>query len=87
MTELRINGYTSVKDTLQLLKPYLKFKKIQAEALLRACTILSSKKYKQLDREHVVELVDLILVIQNENYVTKKKRTRNELLQILGLTP
>ena len=28
-----------------------------------------------------------VLVIQNENYVTKKKKTRSELLQIIGLTP
>lgn len=87
MSELRINGYTSVKDTLQLLKPYLKFKKVQSVALLQACTILSSKKYKLLLRKQLIELVDLILVIQNENYVTKKKRTRDELFQILGLTP
>ena len=40
-----------------------------------------------LDREQIVELVDLILVIQRENYVTKKKKTRDKLLRILGLTP
>ncbi len=87
MSELRINGYSTVKDILQMLKPFLKFKKVQAEALFQACTILSGQKYKQLDRKHVIKLVDLILVIQNENYVTKKKRTRDELLLILGLTP
>lgn len=87
MSELRINGYSTVKDILQMLKPHLKFKKIQAEALLQACIILSDKKYRQLDREQIVELVNLISVIQNENYVTKKKRTKDELLQILGLTP
>jgi hypothetical protein len=27
------------------------------------------------------------LVIHKENYVTKKKKTREELLKILGLTP
>ncbi len=87
MSELRINGYTSVKSILELLKPYIRFKKIQAQALIEACTILSSKKYKMLDREQRVKLVDLIVVIQNENYVTKKKKTRDELLRILGLTP
>jgi hypothetical protein len=87
MTELRINGFTSVKDILIILKPYVKLKKVQVEALLQACTLLSETKYKMLDREQLVKLVDLVLVIQSENYVTKKKKTRNELLQILGLTP
>ena len=87
MSELKINGYTTVRDILRILKPYLKFKELQAEALLQACTILSSKKYKMLDREQIVKLVDLILVIQRENYVTKKKKTRDELLQMVGLTP
>ena len=40
-----------------------------------------------LNRKQLTKLVDLILVIQNENYVTKKKRTRSELFQVLGLTP
>jgi len=87
MSELKINGYTTVRDILKILKPYLKFKELQAKALLEACTILSSKKYKKLDREQIIKLVDLILVIQRENYVTKRKKTRDELLQMVGLTP
>ena len=87
MSELRINGFASVKKILDLLVPFIRFKKIQAKALSDACSILSSKKFKMLDREQLVELVDLILVIQKENYVAKKKKTRDELLRILGLTP
>lgn len=87
MSELRINGYESVKNILGLLKPFIRFKKIQADALIEACSILSSNKFKLLDREQKIKLVDLVLVIQNENYVTKKKKTRDELLRILGLTP
>ena len=87
MSELRINGYASVRDIIKLLKPYLRFKKIQADALFKAMNILSKIKYKMLSREQLIKLVDLVLVIQNENYVTKRKKTRLELLQILGLTP
>ena len=87
MSELRINGFASVKKILDLLVPFIRFKKIQAKALSDACSILSRKKFKMLDREQLVELVDLILVIQKENYVAKKKKTRDELLRILGLTP
>jgi hypothetical protein len=87
MSELRINGYDSVKNILEFLNPYLRFKKIQAKALLNACLILSGKKYKKLDKKDLIKIVDLILTIQRENYVTKKKKTKGELLKILGLTP
>ncbi len=87
MSELRINGFRSVEKILKILKPYLKFKEIQAEALASACKILSTTKFKLFNREQLTKLVDLVLVIQNENYVTKRKKTRSELLQILGLTP
>ena len=87
MSELRINGYATVGEILKKLIPNIRFKKIQAKALFESCTILSKTKFSMLDRKQLTKLVDLILVIQNENYVTKKKRTRSELFQILGLTP
>jgi len=87
MSELRINGYKTVQEILENLIEHIKFKKIQATSLLESCRILSSTKFNMLDRKQLTKLVDLILVIQNENYVTKKKRTRSELFQILGLTP
>ena len=87
MSEIRINGFKTVKEILENLIPYIRFKKIQSKALIESCMILSSTKFNMLSREQLTKLVDLILVIQNENYVTKKKRTRSELLQIVGLTP
>lgn len=87
MSELRINGYDSVKNILEFLSPYLRFKKIQAKALLQACSILSGKKFKMLSKKDLIKIVDLILIIQHENYITKKKKTKTEFLKILGLTP
>ena len=87
MSEIRINGFKTIKEILKNLIPYIRFKKIQAKALFESCTILSLTKFNKLNREQLTKLVDLILVIQNENYVTKKKKTRSELLQIIGLTP
>ena len=87
MSELRINGYATVGEILKKLIPNIRFKKIQAKALFESCTILSKTKFNMLDRKQLTKLVDLILVIQNENYVTKKKKTRSELFQVLGLTP
>jgi hypothetical protein len=87
MTELRINGYEQIRNILKNLSPYIRFKKLQARALLRACEILSNTKFQKLTKKQLVKLVDLILVIQGENYVTKKKKTKNELHKVLGLTP
>ena len=78
MSELRINGYKSVKEILENLIPYIRFKRVQAKALLESCVILSQTKFSKLNRKQLIKLVALILVIQNENYVTKKKRTKSE---------
>ncbi len=87
MSELRINGYKQVRDILKLLLPFIRFKKLQGNALQNACEILAGTKFKMLSKQKLKELVDYILVIQGENYVTKKKKTREELLAMLGLTP
>jgi hypothetical protein len=87
MSELRINGYKQVRDILTLLTPFIRFKKLQCAALKKACTTLSETKFKMLSTKQLNNLVDSILVIQNENYVTKRKKTREELCTVLGLTP
>lgn len=87
MTELRINGYSQVKNILSALIPFVRFKKLQCKALLKACKILSDKKYKKLNDSQARKIVDFILEIQKENYVTKRKKTKSELLKTLDLTP
>ena len=87
MTELRINGYKQIREILKSLLLYIRFKKLQAHALLQACEILSNTKFSKLTKKQLAKLVDLILVIQGENYVTKKKKSKSELYVILGLTP
>lgn len=87
MSELRINGYKQVAEIMRKLSSYIRFKEIQSKALMCACEILSSTKFAKLSKGQLKKLVDLILVIQKENYVTKKKKTRKELMLSLGLTP
>jgi hypothetical protein len=84
ITELRINGYKQVEKILKMLKLFIQFKKIQAEILLKSAKILQKKK---LSRGDYIKLVDYVIRIQSENYVTKKKRSKEELLKVLGLTP
>ena len=83
MSELRINGYKQVETILSHLLPYLKFKKIQAIMLIKTAKLLRN----EMDERATRALIDNILVVQSENYVTRKKRSKEELLKLLGLTP
>ena len=87
MTELRINGYKQVKEILQNLLPFIKFKKEQAEALYKAANLLMNIKLKSLNEHNLLELTDYLMIIQKNNYVTKYKKTRQDILRTLGLTP
>lgn len=87
ISELRINGFTRVRTILTQLAPYLRFKRAQAAAMIRACTLLASKRYALMSDAEVRDLIDLTLVVQNENYSAQRKRTRSALLTQLGLTP
>ncbi len=84
ITELRINGYKQIQRILQNLLPFIKFKKIQAKILLTSVQLLQKSK---LTEKELKRLVNNILKIQSENYVTKRKKNKKELLKILGLTP
>src|SRR5438105_2444797 len=87
MTELRINGFKQVKEILQDLIPFIKFKKEQAKALFEASNMLSGKRNSLLDKKDLAKLIEYILIIQNNNYVTKKKKTEADMLKMLDLTP
>lgn len=87
MSELRINGYEQVNNILLDLKPFIRFKKIQTKLLIEGVKILSGRKIGDLSNKQLERLVDIILGIQNENYVTKRKKTKEELRTVLDLTP
>ena len=85
MSELRINGFEQVKNILEKLLPFIRFKKSQSRAMYKANQILSSKKNSYLTPLDLIKIVDYISEIQNSNYASRKKRTRQELLRILDL--
>ena len=84
MTELRINGHRQVLDILSDLLPFLKFKKKQAEIIISSARLLLENERSADTKE---KLVDNILIVQSENYVTRRKRSRQELRSLFGLTP
>lgn len=85
ISELRINGFEKVGSILKELMPFIKFKSKQAKALYHACKLLV--RNKKLSNKDISKLIDIMLLIQQENYVTRKKKTRKEFLKIFGLTP
>jgi len=87
MTELRINGFLQVREILETLQPYFRFKKKQAKLLIQACKMLEQETLRTLKSKDMRKIVDLLLLIQNENYMSKRRKTKEELHQILGLTP
>jgi hypothetical protein len=87
ISELRINGYRQIREILKNLLPYIRFKKNQANALYKASLVLSEIKNSKLSKNNLLNLVNAILVIQKENYVAHHKKSKEELLKVLGLTP
>lgn len=84
MSELRINGHAQVERILSLLLPFIRFKKKQANAIIAASRLLQSKDESQ---RVIKKLVGHILTVQSENYATRRKRSKQELLSLFGLTP
>lgn len=87
ITELRVNGFASVRRILILLQPYIRFKQVQVTALLNACEILGGRRVGDLNEVQLKELVDLVFLIRENNYKSRQTLTKETLLLRLGLTP
>ena len=87
MSELRVNGFVQVRDILSDLAPYIRFKKVQTAALLKAAMILSGKTFKKLARRELGLLARCMEVIQKDNYASRRKKSSGEIRRLLGLTP
>ena len=87
MTELRINGFEQVRDILTSLKPFIRFKSKQAQAMVKACDLLSKKFIRELSKTELRQLVKFTFVIRKENYKSRSRLSREELNRVLSLTP
>jgi hypothetical protein len=87
ITELRINGYVQVKNVLGKLIPFLRFKKKQADAIIATADILSKKRLAHLTVPERTVIAKSLTTIQEENYSAHQKKTKEEIYQILDLTP
>lgn len=87
MTELRINGYDQCERILRTLIPYIRFKRSQGIAVIRAMKILKAEPAIALSVAKKRRLISCIEIIQQENYQSRGKRSAAMLGQMLGLTP
>ena len=87
MSELRINGFKQTRDIVKSLLPFVRFKKDQAQAFYKAADLLARKPGNSLARSELLLMVGYITIIQNNNYATRRKKSKAELMKILGLTP
>ena len=87
ISELRINGFKQVRDILKNLLPFIKFKRNQAKAMYKAADLLSRKRSDKLNKNELSKLINYILIIQQNNYVTKRKRTKSELMENFRFDP
>ncbi len=87
MTELRINGFDSVRETLEDLKPYIRFKSKQASTMITACNLLLEISVSKMNSTQKKKVLKYILAIRNQNYLSKKAKSESELKRLLGLTP
>ena len=87
MSELRIQGFKECENILHFLTPYIRFKKMQAKLVLSACKILNKKTMRTLTISDKKKIVKIMLLLQDTNYATRSKKSKEVLYQLLGLTP
>ena len=87
ITELRINGYNQCEKIMKSLYPYIRFKKPQAEAFLRAAHLLKRKQAGALTSTEKQRLIKYMMKIQSCNYQSSGKRSAAQYKKMIGLTP
>ena len=87
ITELRINGFEKVEKILKMLSPFIKFRKNQTKTVLKAINLMQKKDISELAASDYKKLINFLLDVQNDNYQSSHKKTKQDLEKIFGLTP
>lgn len=84
MSELRINGYGTVKEILLKLRPYVKFKEKQVQHALEILSAIEGKNFLQTDPKEREKIAQAIVQIRKENYWSHwRKYTEEDIRQIV----
>jgi hypothetical protein len=87
ITELRINGYQKVKEILESLEFFLKFKKAQTKILLKILRLINDKNFVELSRKKRLKIADMIYESRKLTYQSgwkKFSKSKSEMRKILG---
>ena len=87
ISELRVNGFNSVYEILDLLEPFVRLKRRQLLALKRACNILIKSRLSSLTKLQKKKLLEIVFEIRNQNYTGTNALNKQQLQAMLGLTP
>jgi len=74
ITELRINGYESVREILKKLYPYVKFKRKQIGYVLKALDLLRQKSFRELTKAERLKVAHAIFKSRQETYQSGSKK-------------
>lgn len=84
MSELRINGFKTVKEILLQLQPFIRFKSVQAKTLIEACEMLETVKMRNMSKQQLRKIVDLVFIIKKENYASQSTLNKKDLYKELS---
>ena len=88
ITEFRVNGYMTVCKVLEILMPYLRFKKVQARKVLAIGKLLGNKNLPDLLATKRQKIAQLIIDIRNNNYFSSQRKYSDaDIKKILSLSP
>jgi len=77
ITELRINGYESVREILKKLYPYVKFKRKQIGYVLKALDLLRQKSFRELTKAERLKVAHAIFKSRQETYQSGSKKWKS----------
>lgn len=84
MSELRINGYETVREILLKLKPYIKFKARQAKCALQVLSIIDGKDLSEINKRDRTRIAKYIVNLRKENYWSHwRKYSEDEVRKII----
>ncbi len=74
MAEYRINGFEETQRVLQLLKPFIRFKKKQVATMLKILPLLFRKKLPDMSRKERKRVAEMIISLRENNYQSHQRR-------------
>jgi len=83
MAEYRINGFEETQRILQLVKPFIRFKKKQVVILLKILPLLCRKKLTDMSRKERMRVAEVIISLREYNYQSHQRRYTDESIKAI----